>query len=151
MNNQPQKDLSGYRKYRYYKKTRKDGFGAHKTVPYTRGKAIRNYCLECVGFSSDEVKKCTKPECPLFSYRFGKRPKETTSRDRVKAIRSYCLECVSDDWEWIRNCPSNLCPVHPYRLSGYKTDNASLIPAKDIENLPVYDRQFEESGQKIAV
>ena len=40
-------------------------------------KAIRAFCLMCVGFSSDEVKECTannqkETRCPLFKYRFGK-------------------------------------------------------------------------------
>lgn len=37
-------------------------------------KAIRAKCLECCGNSSNEVKLCTAPECPLWPYRFGKRP-----------------------------------------------------------------------------
>ncbi len=40
-------------------------------------KAIRAYCLECVGWSSDEVKNCTcnnqkETRCFLYKYRFGK-------------------------------------------------------------------------------
>ena len=40
-------------------------------------KAIRAFCLMCVGYKSDEVKECTAnnqkdTRCPLFKYRFGK-------------------------------------------------------------------------------
>ena len=38
-------------------------------------KAIRAKCLDCMGGSSKEVKRCNIPDCSLFSYRLGKRPK----------------------------------------------------------------------------
>lgn len=39
-------------------------------------KAIRAKCMDCCGFQYSEVEKCTVPKCPLFPYRFGKRPRE---------------------------------------------------------------------------
>lgn len=42
-----------------------------KTSPV---KAIREFCLECSGGSSSEVKHCTAPNCPLYAFRFGKNP-----------------------------------------------------------------------------
>jgi len=152
LNNQAQKSFSSFNRYRYYKKIRKDGFDGYKIVPYTRGRAIKYYCLECVGFSYSEMANCTIPECPLFPYRFGKLPEKKTSQDRVKAIRAHCLECCSGDSQYIKDCtPSKLCPVHPFRLSGYKTDLTSLIPAKDIEILPEYEGCFVNLKQKITV
>lgn len=41
----------------------------------TRRIAIRNFCLECVGYESLEVALCTAPECWLFPWRFGRRPR----------------------------------------------------------------------------
>ena len=38
-------------------------------------KAIRKKCLDCCSGSSVEVKECTVNKCPLYAYRFGKRPK----------------------------------------------------------------------------
>ena len=35
----------------------------------SRKAAIRSFCLSCVGYVSEEVKLCTDPDCPLFSYR----------------------------------------------------------------------------------
>jgi len=40
-------------------------------------KAIRAFCLMCVGYNSDEVAECTannqkETRCPLYKYRFGK-------------------------------------------------------------------------------
>lgn len=34
--------------------------------------AIRLFCLECLGGSSQDVKGCTDTVCPLWSYRLGK-------------------------------------------------------------------------------
>ena len=38
-------------------------------------RAIRAKCLDCSGGSSYEVRLCVIPECPLYIYRMGHRPK----------------------------------------------------------------------------
>ena len=43
--------------------------------PLTPLKAIRANCIGCSGGSPAEVRLCVIPECPLYGYRFGKRPK----------------------------------------------------------------------------
>jgi hypothetical protein len=48
--------------------------GGTREVSLTPIKAIRYQCLECMGFVTSEVKKCTSPLCSLFPYRFGKAP-----------------------------------------------------------------------------
>jgi len=35
----------------------------------SRKAAIRAFCLECVGWSPSEVRRCTAPACPLFEFR----------------------------------------------------------------------------------
>ena len=40
-------------------------------------KAIRAFCLECLGNSSEEVKRCTMTKCALYAFRFGKNPYRT--------------------------------------------------------------------------
>lgn len=40
-------------------------------------KAIRAYCLSCVGGSPYEVDKCPITDCPLFSFKYGKNPFRT--------------------------------------------------------------------------
>ena len=51
-------------------------------------KAIRGKCLECSSGSLGEVRNCTIKKCPLFPYRFGKKPKgeenieEDTAEDK---------------------------------------------------------------------
>ncbi len=41
-------------------------------------KAIRKKCLDCSYFQPKEVRKCTVIDCPLYPYRFGRRPNKTT-------------------------------------------------------------------------
>lgn len=40
-------------------------------------KAIRAFCLECMGNSSEEIKKCTVDKCALYPFRLGKNPYRT--------------------------------------------------------------------------
>jgi len=35
----------------------------------SRKAAIRAFCLECVYWSGDEVRRCTAPACPLYEFR----------------------------------------------------------------------------------
>jgi len=35
----------------------------------SRKAAIRSFCLQCVGYSENEVKLCTDHLCPLFKWR----------------------------------------------------------------------------------
>lgn len=52
-------------------------------------KAIRLFCLDCCGGSSNEVKLCTAPNCALYPFRFGKNPfrakREITEEQRAAA------------------------------------------------------------------
>ena len=34
-------------------------------------KAIDQFCVECMGGSKAEIKKCTAPTCPLYPWRLG--------------------------------------------------------------------------------
>lgn len=38
----------------------------------TRAAAIRNHCIECMGYVATEVKDCTAPACWLYPYRMGR-------------------------------------------------------------------------------
>ena len=40
-------------------------------------KAIRAFCVECCGGSTNEVKLCTSSRCMLFPFRFGRNPYRT--------------------------------------------------------------------------
>lgn len=49
-------------------------------------KAIRLFCLECCGGSSNEVKLCPSTTCQLYPFRLGKnpnvKPREITEEQR---------------------------------------------------------------------
>lgn len=61
-------------------------------------KAIRAYCLSCVGGSSNEVDKCPISECPLHSFRHGKNPFRTKREltDEQKAAMAERLKKARD-------------------------------------------------------
>lgn len=52
-------------------------------------KAIREFCLECCGGNSADVKSCTAPRCPLYAFRFGKNPyiKREMSEEQKEAAK----------------------------------------------------------------
>ncbi len=37
-----------------------------------RALAIRNHCLECVGYNAAEVRRCTAKKCWLYPWRLGR-------------------------------------------------------------------------------
>lgn len=39
--------------------------------PTTPSKAIKEFCLECVGWNKKDVKTCPSKICPLWDYRTG--------------------------------------------------------------------------------
>lgn len=42
--------------------------------------AVRNHCLECVGYQGPEVAKCTAPKCWLYPYRMSCSPGSVRGR-----------------------------------------------------------------------
>ena len=46
--------------------------GGTRTVPLTPQKAIRAFCIECMGFNASEVQNCTAPLCPIYPWRMGR-------------------------------------------------------------------------------
>ena len=60
-----------------------------RIVSTTAIKAIRLFCCECMGFSGSpgktlkqEIMNCSAPTCPLYPYRFGKRPNDAPKKQR---------------------------------------------------------------------
>ena len=51
-------------------------------------KAIRNKCLDCSYFQPKEVRECACVDCPIYPYRFGKRPTQAI----VDTIKEYYEE-----------------------------------------------------------
>lgn len=66
-------------------------------------KAIREFCLGCVGHSPNEVRLCPSTECPLYPFRFGKNPyrqkrtmteeQRTAAAERLRQVRERNQEC----------------------------------------------------------
>ena len=48
--------------------------GGLKKVDLTPMRAIRIFCLECVGYAAKEVRRCDSDLCPLWPYRLGATP-----------------------------------------------------------------------------
>ncbi len=61
--------------------------GGIKVVSLTPLKAIRFQCIEFMGFSAFEVKKCTSPLCSLFSYRLGTNPERKGNGNNAYGAR----------------------------------------------------------------
>ena len=47
-------------------------------------KAIRRFCLECMGYQQAEVPRCTAPNCPLFPFRMGESHKDVSPEERKR-------------------------------------------------------------------
>ena len=58
-------------------------------------KAIRKFCLECCGGSSNEVKFCSSINCNLYPFRFGKNPyraKRELTEEQKEAAKTRLAE-----------------------------------------------------------
>jgi hypothetical protein len=44
-------------------------------------KAVRRHCLECCNGSAHEVSLCAAKSCPLWPFRFGRKPTDGTKAD----------------------------------------------------------------------
>ena len=55
------------------------------TKNLTMAKAIREKCLNCVGWNAAEVRRCGATDCPLHPFRFGHYPKQKMP---LKSLRS---------------------------------------------------------------
>jgi len=102
--------------------------------------AKRQHCLWCCCGSALEVNLCPAKSCPLWPYRFGKKPtadmlaevgdiKIYPLEDAVtwaefhkdggtvlKAIKRRCLDCSGSSKSEARNCHVVACALHPFRL-----------------------------------
>lgn len=83
----------------------------------TPGRAIRAFCVKCVGGVLGDVKNCGGEGknplfdvCPLSPYRMGR------GRASVKTIRKLCLVCMGGSPSLIRECSTVYCNCHPYRM-----------------------------------
>jgi hypothetical protein len=84
-------------------------------------KAIRKFCVDCVGGSPSSVANCggdqcknggcdRKGVCYFYPYRLGK------GRPSVKTIRKWCLWCQGGNKGCVKDCVSKDCLLFAYRL-----------------------------------
>jgi hypothetical protein len=50
-------------------------------------RAIRQQCIECMGFKIIEIPLCTSPKCSLYPYRSGKDPMPNKSKSEAAKRR----------------------------------------------------------------
>jgi len=55
--------------------------GKLKTVELTARKAILEFCKECMGWDYKNVKTCTAKNCPLYPFRWYRKPEENIKGD----------------------------------------------------------------------
>jgi hypothetical protein len=60
--------------------------------PLSPLKAIRKNCLICGGGSSEEVRLCPITDCPVYPYRFGKRPATAEAHFAKLKAKKECTE-----------------------------------------------------------
>jgi hypothetical protein len=96
-------------------KVRIQGKNGHKIVELNRRKAIRERCLNCVGWSVKDVKECEMTDCHLFQFRSGQGNQD--SKMRAKAIRKFCLWCMCERHIEVSKCTAPDCPLFAFRKS----------------------------------
>jgi hypothetical protein len=74
--------------------TYKDYDGNLITKKLSPVKAIRKFCLVCLGGSTDEIKNCTDTTCCLFPFRFGKDPGRKPMSDERREIMAERMKAL---------------------------------------------------------
>ncbi len=97
----------------------------HEVVDLNRRKAIRERCMNCSGWHSNDVRDCEFEDCLLHSFRTGRGKQNAAARSKM--IRKYCLWCCNDQLMLVSKCPSTNCPLFPYRKT--VTDNSVNVGA----------------------
>ena len=84
-----------------------------KIVQLNRRKAIREKCLNCSGWKTKAVDRCSFSDCPLYSYRSGQG--KQNAKERSNAIKAYCLWCMVGVKAEIKKCVSETCPLFHFK------------------------------------
>jgi len=100
-------------------------------------RAVRLKCLDCCLGQAHEVRLCPCKDCPLYPYRFGRKPKDQRpDMTPLKAIRARCLDCSAFSPKEVRECPIKSCPTFVYRI-GTNPKRAGLgNPANLVKRKP---------------
>ena len=102
--------------------TTPSGYDFRYDDPLSPARAIREKCLECVGWETAEVRRCTATpdKCRLWPYRMGTgcdKEREAKPPSRTRAMRLECVEiCMNGQPTFVKDCPSVGCAIWPYRM-----------------------------------
>lgn len=118
----------------------------------SRSKAIRLYCIDCMGNGGntntpDLIRDCPSTTCAL--YRVRPYQKNTGRLHRAAAIQARCFDCAGRDDDStpsprvrVRDCACAACPLHPVRpWQGIKGRGQYAVGAETVN-----DRGDEVSG-----
>ena len=120
--------------------------------PTTPIRSMRAYCLDCTGGNKAVVRECSFTDCPLYSYRMGKRPPKGVAATPMKTIRANCLECCSGSFAEVRRCPASECATYRYRLGRKVELGGDLSPANALlDALTMNDAPKQPKRQKQAL
>lgn len=86
-----------------------------KKIKLNRRKAIRERCLNCVGWVVRKVRNCDFQWCEIHSFRMGVGKQDAD--ERAGAVKKYCLQCCNNQSAEVRLCPCTDCSLYPYRQS----------------------------------
>ena len=109
-----------------------------KTVALNRRRAVREKCLNCSGWSNQEVEGCIFTDCSLYPFRGGQG--KQNAKDRNQAIKSYCLWCMAGEKAEIKRCVSFHCPLFMFRRGTTEKMNP-VLRRGHIEH--VFEANFE--------
>jgi hypothetical protein len=122
---------------------------AERNAPQRPLNTVR-YCLWCSNGSAFEVAHCPTLSCPLWEYRFGRKPTQAMLVEAgdhklhpledgitvaefhdnggtpLKAIKRCCLACAGSVKSEVRDCEHADCPLHPFRFG--KNPNRAMAP-----------------------
>ena len=97
-------------------------------------KAIRHYCLDCMGGSRKYVRECENKECAFLPYRFGRKLKNNENAiPTLLSIKMHCQKCGEKKRIDATRCNVAECPVFSFRKG--HNPNRKGIGNKGIANL----------------
>ena len=114
-----------------------------KIADLNRRKAIRERCLNCVGWEPKQVSSCQSSDCPMHAFRSGRGHQDASRRNQ--AIKDYCQWCMGDDPKQVADCSSKECPLYAYRL--HRVDRSVQIPDEAIQDHRVPGHERGHSGR----
>lgn len=95
-------------------------------IPLTKSRAIKERCLDCVGYKREEVTRCRHEKtCTLYPYRKGKLV--GSGKDRNIAIKAHCSWCMGGNPRDVKHCTVKHCPLRIFRTGAERPPH---LPSK---------------------